>query len=151
MKISDIRHYLFYSACVAVFGLGVCIYGYMFDTAQSAVTIGDDHILHLETTSIELLPPHGHEIGKDSLQDPGHHVGVTSSVITAPTDLWVTGISYEVVGAPAFTLHHGTLFRLDARDLQCPTQSPQPLVSVSQDQAHTNHMRFADGYGIFIP
>ncbi len=149
---AGIQHYLFFSLCISVLAIGVFAFDRLLDTsAHTSNGVIKDGMLTLSTPLVAVLPPHGHEVGKDSMEDQGHHVGVTSPVVTAPEDMWVTGISYVIHGAPAFTLHHGTLFRLDARDLQCPTQSPQPLLSVSQDQAHTPTMQFDAGYGIFIP
>lgn len=107
--------------------------------------------IKLRTQQINILPPHGHEIGKDSMGDDGHHVGVQSPVYVAPHDLWITGMHAQIQGAPALTLHHGTIFRMDERDLECPSESPRPIVSIAQDQMHTPELRFESGYGIFIP
>jgi hypothetical protein len=105
----------------------------------------------LETQHIAILPPHGHTVGRDSLSDHGHHVSAQSIPYITPRDMWVIGMEAKVQGAPSLTLHHGTLFRTDERDLECPTESPRPLVSLAQDQLHTTQMSFEDGYGIFIP
>ncbi len=114
-------------------------------TAQSAA------VLTLETETIPILPPHDHTVGVDSISDDGHHVNVRSGEYRAPHDMWVVGMRYEVHGAPALTLHHGTIFRLDERDQECPEESPRPLVSVSQDQQHSPESHFPDGFGVFIP
>lgn len=105
----------------------------------------------LHTEALAILPVHEHALGRDSMRDAGHHVGAVSEATAAPEDMWVTGMRYEITGAPAFTLHHGTLFRLDERDLECPAESPRPLLSLSQDQKHTSEAHFSEGYGIFIP
>ena len=105
----------------------------------------------LQSYPIATLAPHEHALGIDSMEDAGHHVRLLSDPIVPEEDLWVTGISFEVINAPAFTLHHGTVFRTDQRDLECPLQSPRPLLSVSQDQRHTSEATFADGYAVYIP
>ncbi len=146
MRIPDIAHYLFFAACIAVLTVGIHVFTMLLIKNEVAhlSTITTD-MLAMQTSPIKVLPPHGHEVGKDALLDDGHHVGATSEVFITPEDIWVTGIAYEVVGAPALALHHGTLFRMDARDLECPEQSPQPLLSVAQDQEHTSVMTFEDG------
>lgn len=153
MKTLGIAHYLFFAACIAVLAFGICVFSalvYEEGFERMTADFSDDELV-METSSIEVLPPHGHEVGKDALLDDGHHVGATSEVFIVPKDIWVTGIAYQVVGAPALALHHGTLFKMDSRDLECPDQSPQPLLSVAQDQEHTSSMTFENGYGIFIP
>lgn len=118
---------------------------------HAAMTSTDQVVFTLETDTIDVLSPHGHVVGVDAMGDDGHHVGVTSQKTITTKDMWVKGIRYEIQGAPGFTLHHGTIFDLNKRDLECPSESPRPLVSVSQDQQHVSEAHFAEGYGVFIP
>ena|GEM_PF-2340705 len=105
----------------------------------------------LQSYPVPSLAPHAHTLAIDSMEDTGHHVRLLSDPIVPEEDLWVTGVSFEVINAPAFTLHHGTVFRTDERDLECPLQGPRPLLSVAQDQAHGSEVAFAEGYAIFVP
>jgi hypothetical protein len=105
----------------------------------------------IATVPIADLYPHSHELGVDSMSDEGHHIDTTSRPTVAPRDLWVTGVRFDINGAPATSLHHGTLLRLDQQAQECPEESPQVLMSMAQDQWHDPEAQFPNGYGIFIP
>jgi len=83
--------------------------------------------------------------------DLGHGIILNSETIITERDMWIVGMQYEMVGAPALTLHHAMLYQLDVADLECPNEGPRILMSVSQDQAHTQQAQFAEGYAVFIP
>jgi hypothetical protein len=65
--------------------------------------------------------------------------------------MWITAIEFEIENAPAVTLHHATLFRLDRFDRQCPEDQGERIISFSQDQMHSSQVIFPEGYAVFIP
>lgn len=104
----------------------------------------------IATDAIE-LEPHEHIIGFDSMTDTGHHHESVSETMIAPRDMWVRSIEVEIENAPAVTLHHASLFRVDRPDNECPNHMGESIVTFAQDQIHTPRAEFPEGYAVFIP
>lgn len=120
----------------------VDLIGAQFDTGTTTI----------ETKSASVLYPHEHDPG-DSVMDPGHHVLLTSNVFVPTHDLWITGISGEVVNAPPVVIHHGELLRLDTlgTDATCASAyGAGELLSFGQDQMYDPQFQFPEEHAFFI-
>ena len=121
--------------------------------AVSVVGNPTTRAITIETERIPELYPHGHDPG-DSVLDPDHHKLLTSDVVVLDRDVWVAGISGEIINAPSVVLHHGELLRVDkiGTDTECETAyGGGEILSFGQDQSHTPEFWFPEGHALFIP
>jgi hypothetical protein len=112
-------------------------------------TSTDTMLIEITTPAIPDLDEHEHSEG-DSPADSGHHVDARSSPYIVPEDMWITGADYEVVNAPAITLHHMILVRSDKTNLACPNYNYREIFMAGQDSMSNPHVRLPIGYALFL-
>jgi hypothetical protein len=105
----------------------------------------------METAHLAVLEPHEHG-PEDSVSDEWHHQIISTPVIPAPRDLYVTGIHYELANAPTSTVHHMSLTDTSRKNLTCPNfPTGAELFSYSADRMYDNDISLPDGYALLIP
>ena len=121
--------------------IGIFMFPYKIESPQ---------LFSLETSHIAILSEHDHSIYKDAATDDGHHEQVRSQIFVAPYDMWVLRFGLGLWNAPASTLHHAFLYRLDTPDATCPNYPHSRIFAASEDQL-SEQMTFPDTYAVFIP
>ena len=128
---------------------GVLIAAFVF-TAIFAVS----HSRHaedfvLETEHLPELLPHQHDAG-EAVEDKGHHKYLYSKIITAPRDLWISSMSFDIVNAPDTAVHHAAVLILDEPHQTCKNIPFKEFAGFPQDIMHTPTISFPEGTGMLI-
>ena len=130
-----------------LFALAVAFLLYFFLYGQGVLKESEQVVL--ETAHLKELKPHVHENGA-SAADQSHHVYMLSPVYTAPSDMWISHLSFELFNASDTVVHHVSLLDHSQPHQTCASLPFKQLFILAQDTMHHPFMEFPAGTGMLV-
>ncbi len=103
----------------------------------------------LETNHLPTLLPHEHDAG-EAVEDAGHHHYLYSADFTAPYDIWISKIHFDIMNAPDTAVHHTALLMPNANHQTCKNIPFKQLAGFAQDSMFQPTISFPPDTGMLI-